>query len=49
MLTNLIEAALIIKTLPVNEVIVLYELNSGLICYPTINQEKVKCKFPVNS
>lgn len=42
MLTNLIEAALIIKTLPVNEVIVLYELNSGLIYYPIINQYHMK-------
>jgi len=39
---NLIEAASIIKTLPVNEVIILYQPNSGLICYHAINQYRMK-------
>ena len=39
---NLIEAASIIKNLPVNELIILYQPNSGLICYHAINQYHMK-------
>lgn len=39
---NLIEAASIIKNLPVNELIILDQPNSGLICYHAINQYHMK-------
>lgn len=42
MRANLIEAASVIKTLPVNEVIVLYQTNYRLMCYYAINQYHVK-------